>query len=201
MISSLADFISARAAETYPEPVSEAHTTITREMGARFANGLSPGARILDVGCGHGVALAMFRAMGFEPFGITVNPEDLVACRDAGHLAAGVDMHDIGDHWKHGAVDAVWARHVLEHSIAPFYVLHVFAEILRPGGKLYVEVPAPDTIAGHDCANKNHYTVLGARAWQSLIERAGFHVDESATINITLLSGPDAYVAFFCTKK
>jgi ubiquinone/menaquinone biosynthesis C-methylase UbiE len=70
--------------------------------------------------------------------------------------------------------DLLWARHVLEHSFMPHYTLTEFRRVLRPGGIMYLEVPAPDTLL-HE-RNPNHYSVLGKTMWTALLERSGFGI-------------------------
>ena len=196
-MSRLADFLAARARETYPEPRMAGHTDLTARMAALVAPLLPPGAAVLDVGAGQGPALEWFTAHGFSPFGISTNQADVDACREAGFDARLMDMHEM--HFGESAVDCVWARHVLEHSVAPFFVLHEFARVLKPGGILYVEVPAPDTACHHE-TNRNHYSVLPASCWESLIQRAGFEIVEERTINLGTGAGPDTYFSFIAKK-
>src|SRR2546421_10896611 len=79
-------FLTRIQAETYPEPPTELHSGITRQMfdSLRGEFALSPGAAVLDVGCGQGVALEMFRDAGLSAIGITVNNVDLDDCRGNG---------------------------------------------------------------------------------------------------------------------
>jgi hypothetical protein len=67
--------------------------------------------------------------------------------------------------------------------------------LLKPGGMLYVEVPAPDTAVAHQ-ANPNHYSVLGQSMWTQLIQRAGFPEVRARAINFETNRGPDTYWAF-----
>lgn len=199
MPSPIADFIRARGAEVYAEPRTEGHDDITAQMAEIVARLLPAGAQVLDVGCGQGPALEWFSAHGFRPMGITTSGEDWKKC----HLTLGLnarikDMHELGG-FPEKAFDGIWARHVLEHSPVPFYVLHEFARILRPAGVLYVEVPAPDTACNHE-ANPNHYSVFGWRMWASLIHRAGFEHVESREIKLHTGAGPDLYFSFIAKK-
>ena len=197
MTSRLADFIRARAAETYPEPRMAGHTDLTARMAALVAPLLPPGAAVLDVGCGQGPALEWFTAHGFSAYGITNNDDDHQACIMRGFKVGAQDMHEmtVGTGY-----DCVWARHVLEHSVAPFFVIHEFARVLVPGGILYCETPAPDTACHHE-QNRNHYSVLPASCWESLIQRAGFEIVEARTINLGTGAGPDTYYSYIARKK
>lgn len=198
MLDRLAAFIAARAAETYPEPLSNGHSSITEQMGAKVAKLIPQGGNILDIGCGQGPALEWFKRNGFDALGVNLCAEDASICRKKGFPVLERDMHDIADLKPH--FDCVWARHVLEHSVAPFFALHEFARVLKPGGILYAEVPAPETACCHE-TNQNHYSVMGAQMWMSLIGRAGFEILEAVGISIQTGAGPDVYLSFICRKN
>ena len=182
------DFLTARRAEIYDEPRTPGHDTITAQMAAEVAKHLKPGASILDVGCGQGAALEWFRDHGFRPVGISANAAEVAVLRQRGFSAYVRDMHYLIPFYT----DCIWARHVLEHSPVPFYLLTEFRERLYRGGILYVEVPAPDTACHHE-ANPNHYSILGLEMWKSLIVRAGFTLLEIRRIDLATAAGPDTY--------
>lgn len=198
----LADFIRARAAETYPEPPCAGHQQITAQVVAEICKRLpNPRSRIYDIGSGQGYALKLFTEAGHAPIGLTVNDADLETCN--GYQVYKCDMHDIGRLVERfGTADVIFARHVLEHSVAPFFALHEFYEALRPNGLLYVEVPAPNTSCHHDTNNENHYSVLGNRAWDSLIQRSGFRVEpgQALTWKLDTPAGPDEYYGWLARK-
>ncbi len=95
--------------------------------------------------------------------------------------------------------DIIWARHVIEHSIFPYYTLHEFKRVLKQTGLLYLEMPAPDTDCHHE-RNLNHYSVLTRSAWTSLIERAGFIIADRVSYNFSVIAGRDEYFGFYCRK-
>lgn len=193
----LQEFMKRIAAETYPEPLSEGHSFITAQILPLVCADLPKWAKVLDVGCGQGVALSHFRQLECDAVGIALNPEDVQACRELGFDVLEMDQNSMT--FADDSFDLVWARHVLEHSIAPYFTLSEFARVLRPGGKLYVEVPAPDT-ACHHTENKNHYSVMGWRMWASLIDRSGFEITEAREIKLSTQAGPDVYHSFICKK-
>jgi SAM-dependent methyltransferase len=187
-------FLSSLGSDVYPEPPIEPHISITRDMiGELHREGkLAAGMRVLDIGCGQGLALEHFRALGLDAVGITLGP-DVEFCR-----AKGFKVHEMDQNFMTFAdheFDVLWCRHVLEHSVAPLFTLSEYRRILKPGGLAYVEVPAPDTSAKHQL-NANHYCVLPVSAWDHLFRRSGFTAEKSYTMNLNLLSGPDTYWIF-----
>jgi SAM-dependent methyltransferase len=161
--------------------------------------GLPTSAVILDVGCGPGLFLSGIRERGYSgAFGVTLSPEDAQACRAAGRgpRAAGhgvieSDFSDIA--LPSRQVDFIWCRHSLEHSPYPLFTLFEYNRLLRPGGRMLVEVPAPDTMRRHE-ANPNHYSVLGVVMWLELFSRAGFVVERQAVEDETLRDTRDGRI-------
>jgi 2-polyprenyl-3-methyl-5-hydroxy-6-metoxy-1,4-benzoquinol methylase len=94
-------------------------------------------------------------------------------------------MHDIGQNIRAEQYGAIFARHVLEHSAAPLYVLTCLRECLRPDGLIYVEVPLPGTPTQQE-ANPNHYTCLTKKGWAYTLMRAGFTAIEGGPITFEL---------------
>jgi SAM-dependent methyltransferase len=194
------DFLEMIAGQTYPEQPSEPHRSVTGIMLEQILGSAcipKPG-RILDVGCGQGPALDFIRERGFHAVGITINDEDLRVCRAKGHEVHKMDQSFLD--FPEGSFDLVWARHCVEHSIMPFFTLQGFQRILKPGGFLYLEVPAPDTSCHHE-RNLNHYSVLPRSAWQALLERSGFMVIWENDFTFNPPSGPDTYYMFFHQKR
>ncbi len=192
------EFVGDIALQTYPEVESAVHTSITREQLRRTVErfSLPRNAQILDVGCGQGPALDALREMGFEATGITVNEEDLAVCRAKGHAVRNMDQSFLD--FPSESFDLVWARHCIEHSFMPLFTLSGFKRVLKPGGHLYVEVPAPGTCCKHE-ENLNHYSVLSKTAWRSLLLRSGFMIEAEDTIALTTPAGPDEYYLFLCS--
>jgi SAM-dependent methyltransferase len=157
------------------------------------------GAKVLDLGCGSGLAMDMFYDEGLVPLGVTVMTEEAKAINDRGIGSAAImDMHEIGCFENY--FDLVWARHVMEHSPCPMFVLDQIHKALKPNGYLYLEVPGSKecgSASGHE-ANASHYSVMGPRMWVSLLVRTGFTILESMDINFATQLGPDVYHSFLC---
>lgn len=187
-------FLDHLAGDIYPEPPSELHSSLTRSAIAELVAGnrITRADRVLDIGCGQGLALEQFRDHGIAAVGIALGP-DIEACRAKGLDVRPMDQSflDFAD----ASFDVLWCRHVLEHSVAPFFTLSEYRRVIRAGGLAYVEVPAPDTAAHHE-RNPNHYSVLPHSLWAQLFARAGFAVERQVEIRIELAMGPDRYWAY-----
>ncbi|MBF0181613.1 MAG: class I SAM-dependent methyltransferase [Magnetococcales bacterium] len=191
-------FLDRLSLDVYPElPGAIADMVTGQVMGDLVRGGiLVPGLRILDIGCGQGVALERFRDHGLTAEGITLGT-DYEVC-----LNKGLRVHQMDQNFMtfaDGAFDFLWCRHVLEHSVAPFFTLSEYLRITRPGGRIYVEVPAPDTSAHHE-RNPNHYSVLPDCLWQALFARAGLTLEGRVVLNFELACGPDEYWAYLLRR-
>lgn len=197
--SALSGFLDKLASDVYPEFPSELHAGITKRMLEHFLSRwpLAEGARVLDVGCGQGAALELFQRHGFDATGVTLGMQDVIACREQGYDVYEMDQSFLDFEAK--SFDFLWCRHCLEHSIFPYFTLAGFYRVLRPGGFLYVEVPAPDTVSQHQ-QNLNHYSVFGKSMWLELMRRSGFGSLDVVDINFNLAVGPDTYWAFILRR-
>lgn len=199
-ISRLVSFIDKIENETYPETPSYIHSEITgKALDILLPQyHIAQNARILDIGCGQGPALDIFRSKGYlSAVGITLNDEDVRICRENGHDVRKMDQSFL--EFPDSSFDLIWARHVIEHSIFPYFTLTEFARVLSPDGVLYLEVPAPETSCHHE-TNPNHYSVLGRGAWVSLLGRCGFAVSDEGKYSFPTGMGPDEYWGFICSK-
>ena len=195
----LDQFLDGIAGEVYAEPPMEPHLTITRTTIEGFhRDGLvRAGLRVLDVGCGQGLALEHFRRLGLQAVGVTLGP-DFEVCRGKGLDVRQMDQNFL--EFEDEEFDLLWCRHVLEHSVAPFFTLTEYRRVTRPDGLAYVEVPAPDTSAHHE-TNPNHYSVLPRSAWRSLFPRAGFSVEREIEHAFEVPCGPDLYWGFLLRRR
>ncbi|MGJ3261487.1 MAG: class I SAM-dependent methyltransferase [Rhodospirillales bacterium] len=196
--SRLDAFLTERLNDIYPEPFGEPHINIITKMVPKVIEdfGLEKGAKVLDVGCGHGFALRTFREHGMDATGVGFG-EEAEKARTEGFEIIEQDMSflDVED----AAFDLVWCRHVLEHSIFPYFTLSEMFRVLKPGGAFYMEVPAPDTPCRHE-ANANHYSVHTRTTWLHLLDRCGFKEVTTSDITFTVPAGTDCYYMFEACK-
>lgn len=198
-LSRLVNFIDKTEQETYPETPSFIHNEITgKTLESIFSRyPLTEDTKVLDIGCGQGPALKIFQEKGIRnAIGITLNDEDVQACRVKGFDVRKMDQSFL--EFPDGTFDFVWARHVIEHSLFPYFTLSEYARVMHPGSMLYLEVPAPETSCRHE-TNPNHYSVFSKNAWNSLLQRSGFTVLEEVKFSFPTGMGPDEYWGYICS--
>lgn len=139
-----ADEACALEDKTYIETQLQAHPQRFHGQVNKIANFLPlRGARILDVGCGGGLFLSLLRAQGSEVTGIELNHSRLHYAR----LKHDLQLHDRAiedEFWRENYssyFDAVTLWDVIEHVNFPHATLACAAQVLRPGGFLFIDTP------------------------------------------------------------
>lgn len=182
----------------YAEGDTEYHKTLTTQMTQTYVDPLDlpKEAVILDLGCGPGYFLDEMKERGYTNLtGVTLSQGDIDICEAKGHTIKKYDLsflpHQAGYHDE--SVDFIFLRHALEHSPFPIISLIEYNRVLKQGGKMYIEVPAPDTERKHEF-NLNHYSVLGSTQLMALLQRTGFTIDcfNNFEFDVTAIGDEDA---------
>ena len=118
-------------------------TERVRMMGEhlRVPNGRAP--RYLDVGCSTGFVVEAARDKGWDATGIDLNPSAIEFGRSRGLDLRTVALDEAG--FAPRTFDAVSLFDVLEHLLDPGRTLRACADLLAPGGILFLYVPNFDS--------------------------------------------------------
>ena len=102
---------------------------------------ITPGAKILEIGCGKGALLNHMQLAGFAVHGVDIDREALSSCQ-AQHPGASVCLAS-GDAlpFASGAFDAVLSFDVFEHIKDSDLHLAEVRRILKPGGRYLLQTP------------------------------------------------------------
>lgn len=142
-----------------------------------------PGRKILDVGCGRGLLLKEFQRLGYEPYGLDLQPDVVrYVSQELGIPAVCCDISQATEHYDAGSFDIVTAFYLMEHvpDVAGF--LTSCRRLLRPGGTIAVAVPLLDSIQSHVFGKRwihvgdapRHLSLPTRDGVARVFERAGF---------------------------
>lgn len=119
-----------------------------------------PGARVVEIGCGAGAQLRAFQTAGCDVLGYDYDEAFMALGRQAFDLdlrSGGVQTlaSDIaaGD----PKPDVILYIHVFEHLSDPRRELATLADLLAPGGVVYLEVPGLSSCLRHRECDFDHY--------------------------------------------
>jgi SAM-dependent methyltransferase len=152
-----------------------------RELLQLLSPFLRPRETVFEIGSGIGCTVKNFECAGYEALG--VEPGDGFRSFAANRLGATVFPGVLNDLPAEPMGDMALLVHVLEHLNSPTAALQRIRQLLRPGGRLYIEVPnaaAPHAAPGkmfHFAHIYNftpatlqmlaHKTRFGVRTWLS----------------------------------
>ena len=140
---------------------------------------LPPGARVLDVGCGRGLALRALTQAGYEAHGFERSSDAVqgIDPRVQVRIADDLSAADYPENY----FDAVIIWHVLEHVRNPGEVLLEIARILKPGGRIIVAVPNYSSLQSRWAGSAwfhldlpRHLYHFPVAALHDLLENSGF---------------------------
>lgn len=109
-----------------------------------FAGDLTPGTRVLDVGCGNGYTCGEFLKRGCRVVGVDLSEKGIVLARGAhpdGRFEVISAESDILAQLREEPFDIVVSTEVVEHLYAPRGWARACFEALRPGGKFICTTP------------------------------------------------------------
>lgn len=144
--------------------------------------------KILDIGCSAGRLLLDLISKGFSPdkvFGIDVSQEAIDLCLRSGLKNCKV-MDGMKPEWPENSFDIIVASDSLEHISNDSKALQSWYKILKPGGLLFVYVPAFQFLwSEHDEVN-HHFRRYTKNGLTSILEKTEFNIIESGYWNSTL---------------
>ncbi len=142
----------------------------------------SPGARVLEVGCGGGALLSFMRGKGLKPTGSDLLPE---AVRLACEAAPGCEVleADAGRlPFPDASFDRLVSHHLVEHLPDLPAALAEWKRVLAPGGVLVICTPNRLYGSPRIFEDPSHLHIYDRRELVRMVEEAGFRVEESLTI-------------------
>lgn len=138
------------------------------------------GGRLLDFGFGDGEFLRFASAVGWNAEGIDFDPETVRRAQASGlNVRCGSSAADISD--ENAPYDVITLSHVVEHMHDPCGLLSRLYQLLKPGGRLWLETPNIDS-CGSSRFGRNwrglepprHLTIFNLSSLRLALQKAGF---------------------------
>ena len=152
----------------------------------RLASEFPVGSSVLDVGCGVGARLDLFRETGWRTLGVEISEKAAEIARTKGHdiLLGRFDEVMLPDN----SFEAIQMAHVLEHLPDPVKSLRKAHRLLRKGGVLLIETPNKDSLLGRifgshywQIDSPRHFQLFGRACLEQFLDANGFAVEVRAT--------------------
>ncbi len=149
---------------------------------------VTPGSvmRILDIGCGNGNALDVFKKYARRPVdttGLDFNARALEIVAAKGHRTIQGKLEEVP--LPTGIFDIIYSSNVIEHVGDPLLMMQRAAYALKPQGVFLCETPNFDSAdarwfapSGHwgGFHFPRHWTFFTSRTFTSMAEKAGFEI-------------------------
>lgn len=137
---------------------------------------LSPGAAILDCGCGSGEFLEILSEQGYQAAGFEPGRGYATYARED----RGLDVTCAGysDYTPQRSYDAATSFHVFEHLVDPMEAFARLAAFVGPEGLVYIEVPNMENalVKGFGCLHLAHTIGFTRPTLELMAARHGFAV-------------------------
>jgi SAM-dependent methyltransferase len=155
----------------------------------RAANRSAPS--MLDVGCGSGTLLGLLKQRGFQVRGFDSSAEAAgIAKSESGvDVVVGSRLQDAG--FGDESFDLVTLFHVMEHVTDPRGVLREVRRLLRPAGRLVLQVPNIESwqfrlfgVRWYGLDVPRHVINYSNQAMQRLLGESGFEVRRTRHFNL-----------------
>jgi 2-polyprenyl-3-methyl-5-hydroxy-6-metoxy-1,4-benzoquinol methylase len=171
---------------------AERHPFFRRQLMAlrtRKIGRPTPGARLLDIGCGRGDFMLACRRLGWEVVGTEQARSPVMGLA----RTLGIEVVTLADlaGFPDASFDVVTLWHVLEHLPDPRDALRAIYRLLRPGGRVIVELPNLGSwqarIAGRDWYHLDvprHLSHFEARTLMRLLSSEGLSPEVAQTFSL-----------------
>lgn len=152
---------------------------LDRALGANKAR------RVLEIGCGAGGMLAMLQPYG-DVTGLDIDHEYVEFCKDRGFTnvlcGSGYELP-----FKDGAFDLVCLFDTIEHIPDDEQALREVMRVLRPGGAVFVSVPAYQWLWSQNDITAHHFRRYTAGRMRKVMRAAGLVPERVSYFNTFLL--------------
>jgi len=140
---------------------------------------------ILDAGCGTGLLLQQLQPLG-KVEGVDISEEALEFCRKRG--LSNVRRADVLElPFEAESFDMITALDVLEHLDDDVASLREFRRVLKPGGRVFIFVPAHRWLWSLQDDVSHHRRRYTARTLRETVESSGLDIERQSYVSTFLL--------------
>ena len=141
--------------------------------------------RILDLGCGMGGFLEGLEELGDHVYPSDVEVESLTHCRERG-FEGGVASSGYALPYADESFDLVCLFDALEHIPDDHRAMAEIVRVLRPGGRVFVSVPAYQFLYANNDRIAQHYRRYTRAGLARVFRGAGLEVERNTHTNVFL---------------
>ena len=164
---------------------SEDYVAANQRRYLEICEGLAP---VVDLGCGRGELLEMFKAAGVDCKGVDFDADFVAACREKGLAVEAGDIFEFLGRQQDDSLGAIISAHVVEH-LPPLRLpelIDLAAAKLKPGGILALETPNPACLAifsGDFYLDPTHQRPVPSQQLRFYMEESGLGAIEVREVN------------------
>jgi SAM-dependent methyltransferase len=160
-------------------------------VDALFSGQIPPAARVLDIGAGQGLFINHFVASGQ-----LVALDDWPSCLMRNRQRGGIPVRGNAVHlpFADKKFDYLFALDVLEHLPDDRQTIQEWSRVLKPGGKLVLNIPAMECLWSHHDVQMGHYRRYHRSTLRPVLESNGFKILRMTYTNFFLF--PVSWLVF-----
>jgi 2-polyprenyl-3-methyl-5-hydroxy-6-metoxy-1,4-benzoquinol methylase len=154
----------------------------------RLAALFPEGSKILDIGCGGGWKLDLYKEFGWETYGFDVSSEAVEIARAKGHNVTTEQVETIT--YPDNYFNVIQISHVIEHLPAPVFTIKKAFSLLKEEGVLLLETPNNSSLLAKvfkkdywQIDSPRHFQVFNIKSLNLLLTNCGFYIDRLITNN------------------
>lgn len=168
------EFSSDQFAGVYPPGIERSWWQVARqqEILRAFSLQVPKTSRVLEIGCGTGIATAKLRAAGWDVVGVEVGTPGGSAA-DQEFLFLGTDAFDLSEELRHG-FDTLVLFDVIEHLADAVGFLSRLAEFFPRAFRLVVTVPARQELWTNFDDHYGHFRRYNRSMLKKELDASGF---------------------------
>ena len=133
-----------------------------------FEDNYPKSSKILDLGCGTGQFTEEIKKLGFNVYGVDINPP-------TGKNYKKVDLCAEQSPWNDNSFDVIFSKSVIEHFKDPDILVHEAYRLLKPGGIFICMTPSwKHSFKEQFYIDHTRYTPFTRHSLQTICELSGF---------------------------